>query len=61
MPLEEYIKIPKESKYTTVFLSINNEAPCVPLLFLLSRFIANAPPFVLGKLSLEKALLDLGS
>ena len=31
--------IPKESKYTAVFLSINNETECVPLLFLSSRFV----------------------
>ena len=46
--------ISKESKYTASFLSINNETQCVTLLFLSSRFITNAPPFILGKLFLEK-------
>ena len=53
--------IPKKSKYTAVFLSINNETQCVPLLCLSSRFMANAPSFILGKLSLEKAPLNVGS
>ena len=52
--------IPKESKYTATFLSINNEAQCVPLLCLSSRFMTYAPSFILGKLSLEKTPLDLG-
>ena len=46
--------IPKESKDAAVFLSINNETQCVPLLFLLSRYITYAPSFVLGKLFLEE-------
>ena len=45
--------IPKESKYTVKFLSINNETQCVPLLFLSSRFITYVPSFSLGKLSLR--------
>ena len=53
--------IPEESKYTAKFLSISNETQCVPLLFLSSRFIVNAPSFVLGKLFLEKTPLNLGS
>ena len=32
-------------KYTTVFLSINNETQCVSLFSLLSRFIEYAPSF----------------
>ena len=42
-----------------MFLSINNETQCVPLLFLLSRFITYAPSFILGKLFLEKTSLNL--
>ena len=44
----------KYTKYTAVFLSINNETQCALLLFLLSRLI-------LGKLFLEKMSLNLGS
>ena len=51
--------IPKESKYTV--LSINNEAQCVHLLLLSSRFVTYAPSFILGKLFLEKMPLNLGS
>ena len=53
--------IPKESKYAAVFLSINNETQCVPLLCLSSRFMTYAPSFNLGKSSLEKTPLNLGS
>ena len=55
--------VPKESKYTAVLLSINNETQCVSLLFLLSRFITYALSLILGKLFLEKMPLnlDLGS
>ena len=42
-------------------LSINNGTQCVPLLFLLSRFITYAQSFILGKLFLEKTTLSLGS
>ena len=49
--------ISKESKYTAVFLSINNESQCVPLLFLLSKFMTYAPSFVQGKFFLEKSPL----
>ena len=51
--------IPKESKYTAVFLSINNET--FPLLFLPSRFMTYAPSFILDKLFLEETPLNLGS
>ena len=53
--------IPKKSKYTVVFLSINYKAQCVPLLFLSLRFITCAASFILGKFYLEKALVNLGS
>ena len=53
--------IPKESKYAAKFLSIDNEAQCVPLLFLSSRFIIYASSFILGKLFLGKTSLNLGS
>ena len=53
--------IPKESKYTAVFLSINNETPYVPLLFWPSRFITYGASFILHKLFLEKTPLNLGS
>ena len=46
--------IPEESKYTAVFLSINNETQCVPLILLSLRFITYAPSFILGKLFFEK-------
>ena len=48
----------KESKYTAVFLSINNETQCAPLLFLSPRFVTYSAPFILGKFSLG---LNLGS
>ena len=51
--------IPKESKYTTTFLSINNETQYVPLLCFSSRLITFAPSFILGKLFLEKTPLNL--
>ena len=53
--------IPKESEYTSVLLSVNNGTQCDPLLFLLSRFLTCAPSFILGKLFLQKTLLNLGS
>ena len=53
--------ITKESKYTAVFLSINSETQCVTLGCLSSRFIIYTPCFILGKLSLEKSPLNLGS
>ena len=53
--------IPKESKYTVVFLSINKETQCVPLLYLLSRFMTYTPSFIQGKLPLEKTPLNLGT
>ena len=61
--------IPKESKYTAVFLSINNEIQYVNfgdkkskgLLLLSSKFIAHAPSFISGKMFFEKTLLNLGS
>ena len=53
--------ISRELKYTAVCLSINNETQCVPLLCLSSRFITCTPSFILGKLALEKAPLNLGS
>ena len=51
----------KRLKYTTVFLSINNETQCVPLLCLSSEFMTYLLPFNLGILSLEKTPLQLGS
>ena len=53
--------VPKESKYRVVFLSINNETQYVHLVRLFSRFMTYAPSFILGKLSLEKTSLNLGS
>ena len=53
--------IPKESKFTHVFLSINNETQCVPLLFLASRFMTYALSFTLTKLFFEKTPLNKGS
>ena len=50
----------RELKYTGAFLSINNETQRVSLLFLSSRFITYALTFSLGKLFLEKMLLNLG-
>ena len=35
----------KGSKYTVLFLSINNKAHCVPLLYFSSRFMTFAPSF----------------
>ena len=46
--------IAKQSKYTAVFLPINNKTQCVPLLILLSKFITYAPSLILDKLFLEK-------
>ena len=42
-------------------MSINSETQCVALLFLSSRFMTYAPSFILGKLFLEKAPLNLQS
>ena len=53
--------LPKESKYTAKFLSINNETQCMSLLFLSSRFITYAAFFIQDKLFLEKSPLNLGS
>ena len=47
----------KESKYTSVFLSINNETEHVSLRFLSWRFFTFAPSLILGKLFLEKDYL----
>ena len=52
--------VPKESKYTPLFLSVNNETQCFPLLCLSSRFVTSDPSFILGKSSLEKIPLNLG-
>ena len=41
--------IPKESRYTAVFLSINNKTKCVPQLWDSSRVMTYAPSFILGK------------
>ena len=46
--------IPKKSKYTAVFPSINNETQRVFYYFLSSRFPPYAPCFILGRLSLKK-------
>ena len=43
----EISSITKESKYKAVFLLINNESQCVPLLCSSSRFMAYALSFVL--------------
>ena len=51
----------KQSMYAAVFLSVNKETQCISLLFLSSKFITYAPSFILGKLSLEKTPLNLGS
>ena len=53
--------VPKESKYVAICLSTNNETQCFPLHCLSSRFITCDPSFIIGKLSLEKTPLDLGS
>ena len=45
--------VPKESKYTAVFLSINNETQYVSLLFC-HRDLWHAPSLILDKLLLEK-------
>ena len=56
----EIYSIPKESKYTAVCLSINNDTQCAPLVCLLLRSITYAPSFILGKLSFEKIPVNLG-
>ena len=53
--------IPKEQKYTAELWSINNEAQCLPLLFLSLRFMTYVPYCILGKLFPEKTPLNLGS
>ena len=53
--------IPKESKYTAIFVSINNETQFIPLLWLLSRFMTCVPYSLLRKLTGEKAPVNLGS
>ena len=45
--------VSRESKYTAVSLSINNETQCVLLLCLASKFMKYAPSFILGELSLD--------
>ena len=52
--------IPKESKYTAVFLSINNETRLILLFRLSLTFMAGPPSFFLGKSPLEKTQLNLG-
>ena len=52
---------PKDSNYTAVFLLIINETKYVPLFCFLLKFVTYAPSFILGKLSLEKTPLNLGS
>ena len=47
--------IPKESKYTAVFLSVNNEAQFVALLCLSSKFFTYTPSFS----SFEKTPLNI--
>ena len=56
----EIYSIPNESKFTAVFLLINNGTQFVPLLCLSSRFMKYTSSFILGKLSLEKTPLNLG-
>ena len=46
--------MPKKSKYTAVFLLIDNETQCVSLFCFSSRFMTYAPYSILGKLCLEK-------
>ena len=57
----EIYSIPSKLKYTTVFLSINNETQCIPLLCLSSKFLTYARSFIVGKLSFEKLPLNLAS
>ena len=45
----------KESKYTAVFLLINDKTQCAPLIFLSSKFMTYDPSFILSKLFLEKS------
>ena len=49
----------RESKYIVVFLSVNNETQCAPILCLSSIFMINVSFFILVKLSLEKIPLNL--
>ena len=51
--------IPKESKCTAALLSVNNEAQCVTLLYLSSRYIVYPLSLILCKLSIEKTSLNL--
>ena len=46
--------ISKGSKYTALFLSINNETECLPLLFLSLRFLTYALSFFLVNCFLRK-------
>ena len=46
--------IPEESKYTTLFLSMNTKTQCVFLIYLSLRFMTYAPSIILSKLSLKK-------
>ena len=57
----EIYSIQKESKYTAVYLLINNETKCAPLPWLSSRFITYTPSFVLDNFSLEQTSLNLQS
>ena len=47
------MQLQKKSKYTAIFLLINNETQCVPLLFLTLKFMTYAPSFILGTLRRE--------
>ena len=49
------------SNYSSVFLSVNNENQCVSLLSLSSKFVTYGPSFILGRLVLEKATIELAS
>ena len=52
--------IPKESKYTAAFPSIDNETQCDPLPPYLGDLRHKIYFFILGKLFLQKAPLNLG-
>ena len=57
----EIYSIPRESKYTVIFISVSNEIQCVPLRCLSSRFMTYNTSSILGKLSFEKAPLNQDS
>ena len=57
---ELYSILKEWSKYTAVFLSINNETQCIPLLFSSVKFMTYAPSFILSKLSFEKMPINVG-